>query len=580
MNAPAAKPSPSHTLTSAGSPFLGWMRFYKPATLRADVVAGVTLAAYLIPASIGDASLANLPPTAGLYACLCSGLVFWALCSSRQTSVTVTSAISLLMGSSLATLAGGDTSRFAALAAATALFVGVIAVAAWLVKAGTLVSFISETVLIGFKIGVALTLASTQLPKLFGISGAHGNFWSCASFFADNLEKTNPTALLVGLSALAMLAAGKAFLKNKPVAIVVVAAAIIAADQLDLGSRGVKMLGHVTQGAPSLALPAITTSDINEILPLSMACFLLAAIETSAIGRMFASKRGYRFDANREFLALGGANLAAGLGGGFPVSGGMSQSLVNDQARAQTPISSLVAALAVLAVVLFMTDLLKSLPQPVLAAIVLMAIPGLVNVAALKRFWQVDRAELAIALAALAGVLASGLLRGALLGAVISMLLLIRRAARPHVAFLGRVPGTRRFSDIERHFDNVPCQNALIFRPEGSLVYFNAEHVRDTVIDRVAQAPVRPALVVCDLSASPIVDLAGAHMLIGLHKELQDSAIRLHIVEARASVRDRLRAEGLEEKVGPIDRFKSVADVIDDFEQNATPGMIPESRSS
>src|SRR6478736_3757157 len=203
-------------------PVVRWLRGYQRVWLRADVVAGVTLAAYLLPAGIGDASLANLPPEAGLYACLFSGLVFWLFSSSRRTAITVTSAISLLVGASLGGLADGDPARFGALAAATALLVGLIALIAWLFRAGTIVNFISESVMLGFKCGVALFLASTQLPKLFGIHGAHGNFWVNSGYFLQHLRETNATSLAVGSIALAMLVLGKIFLKNKPVALFVV----------------------------------------------------------------------------------------------------------------------------------------------------------------------------------------------------------------------------------------------------------------------------------------------------------------------------------------------------------------------
>src|SRR5918993_446186 len=201
-------------------PALTWLRGYRPGWLRADVIAGITLAAYLLPAGLGDASLANLPPEAGLYACLFSGLVFWLFCSSRHTAITVTSAISLLIGASLGDLAGGDAARFRALAARTALLVAAIAFTAWLCRAGAVVSFISESVMVGFKCGVALFLASTQLPKLFGFSGAHGgDFWARGRHFFAHLPETNPAALTLGLVALAVLIAGKLFLKNKPVAL-------------------------------------------------------------------------------------------------------------------------------------------------------------------------------------------------------------------------------------------------------------------------------------------------------------------------------------------------------------------------
>lgn len=557
---PTARPTP---LSRFRVPALHWLREYRFGNLRADMVAGLTLAAYLLPAGIGDASLARLPPEAGLYACMFSGLIFWALCSSRHTAITVTSAISLLMGTTLGTMAGGDTTRFAGLAACTALMVAALAFAAWLMRAGSLVNFVSETVLIGFKTGVAFTLASTQLPKLFGISGAHGGFWECSHHFLTHLDDTKPASLAIGGAALVVLLLGKFLLKNKPVALFVVVGGIIAAGILGLDARGVKMLGEVPQGLPGLGLPSIQRDDLNELLPLALACFLLGAVETSAIGRMFASKHGGRLDANQEFLALAGANLASGLGSGFPVSGGMSQSLVNESAGAKTPLSGLVSALLIFVVVMFFSGTLRNLPQPVLAAIVLMAVLGLVKVEALNHLWKTDKNEFIIAAAALAGVLASGLLRGVLIGAVISMLLLIRRASRPHVAFLGRIPGSRRYSDLDRHPDNEVVPGVLIFRPESSLLYFNAEHVRDSVTSKIASTSPSIATVICDLSASPHVDLAGAEMLKGLGAELQARNARLRIVEARSNVRDKLRTEGLEDRLGRLDRFTSVADAVD-----------------
>src|SRR4026209_2800152 len=213
-------------------PALGWLRAYDRGWLRGDIVAGIPLAAYLLPAGLGDASLANLPPEAGLYACLFGGLVFWLFCSSRHTVITVTSAISLLMGASLGEIASGDTARFGALAAGTALLVASIAFIAWLAKAGVMVNFISESVMTGFKCGVALFLASTQLPKLFGFHGAHGDFWENAAHFLTHLHETNATSLLVGGIALAVLVLGKIFLKNKPVALFVVIGGIVAASAL------------------------------------------------------------------------------------------------------------------------------------------------------------------------------------------------------------------------------------------------------------------------------------------------------------------------------------------------------------
>lgn len=555
------------------APVFSWLPPYPLAWLGVDLVAGVTLAAYLLPSGIGDASLAGLPPQAGIYACLFSGLVFWIFCSSRHTAITVTSAISLLVGSTLGTIADGDAARFGALAACTALLVAAIAFLAWLVRAGAIVNFISETVLVGFKAGVALYLASSQLPKLFGFKAGEGSFWHRSAHFVSHIAETNAAALAVGGAAFTILILGKFFLKNKPVGLFVVIGAIIAASMLGLNARGVKLLGDVPQGLPPLGLPAVRWADLNQLLPLAIACFMLGAVETAAIGRMFAAKHGGRFEPNQEFLGLAAANLATGLGHGFPVSGGMSQSLVNEGGGARSPLSGLFAAIIILLVSLFLSSTLRDLPQPVLAAIVLVAVAGLFNVSELKHLWHADRAEFVVAAAALLGVLGSGLLRGVMIGAVISLIQLLRRASRPHVAMLGRIPGTNRFSDLERNPGNQPVIGMIIFRIEASLFYFNIEYVHEMILAQ-ARANDATKLVVLDLSASPHVDLQSAVTLNTLEDELKALGIKLQIVEARSTVRDRLRLAGLDEKVGGISRLRTVAQAVEDFEQGAQRNLV------
>jgi high affinity sulfate transporter 1 len=540
-----------------------WLPTYERDWLRGDVAAGITLAAYLLPSAIGDASLAGLPPEAGLYSVLFGSLVFWAFCSSRHTAIAVTSAISLLVGATLGDIAAGDPARHATLAACTALMVAALAFAAYAVRAGAIVNFFSETVLVGFKCGVAFFLASTQLPKLFGFGGSHGgDFWDRMAHFLRGLPQTNATSLALGLTALAVLLLGKTVLKNRPVALVVVIVSIVAARVLHFDQRGVALLGQVPQGLPMPGLPLVSRADVNTLLPLAMACFVLAAVETTAIGRMFGAKHGYRLDATQEFLAIGSANLVAGLGRGFPVSGGMSQSLVNESAGARTPMSSLTAGLVTLVVVLFFSGLLRDLPQPVLAAIILVAVTGLVQVQALRHIWRFSRAEFAVAMVAVLGVLGSGLLNGVLLGVALSLLLLVGRASRPRVTEVGRVPGTSYFADLIRHPENERVPGVLVVRSEGSLLYFNIDHVRGRILTLINERDVPPRLVVFFMGNVPFVDLAGAELLVDLRLTLAKRGIELRLAEVHGEVREAIRRLASQHAVGLAEANQTVDDVL------------------
>ena len=543
-------------------PAWGWLRGYQGSWLRGDAIAGVTLAAYLIPAGIGDASLAGLPPEAGLYACLFSGLIFWLFTSSKQTAVTVTSAISLLVGSTLGGMAGGDLGKYAMMASATALMVAVLALIARLFRAGVIVNFISEPVLIGFKCGVALYLASSQLPKLFGMSGGHGDFWEKSHHFIKHLGETNPTSVVMGGIALALLLCAKRFLPRIPAALFVVIAGLVIGANYDLAGRGVKMMGEVPQGLPEFGIPLLARSDLNNLLPLAMACFLLGAVETAAIGRMFARKHGYRLDSNQEFLALAGANLAAGLGQGFPTSGGMSQSLVNESSGARTPLSGFIASLLVLVVILFVSHLLKFLPQPILAAIVLVAVVGLFNLGALRELWHFSRGEFGVAIAALLGVLGSGLLMGVLIGAVISILLLLRRAMHPPSTELGRVRGTDYFADRIRHPQNESVPHVFVFRCDGALLYFNVEYIRERFLKLLDAREDKVTLAVFFLGTVPSVDMAGVEFLTELRETLNSQGIDLKLAEARGNVRESLRRGGFEKHYGAVEADQTVSSIL------------------
>jgi MFS superfamily sulfate permease-like transporter len=373
--------------------------------------------------------------------------------------------------------------------------------------------------------------------------------------FATQCSSVNPIVLAVGVTAIVLLVLGERFLPGKPVALCVVVLSILATAVLGLSALGVPTTGKIPAGLPTLEGPALRLRDVEGILPLAAGCLLLAYIESVSAASAFAAKHGYALDARQELLGIGAANLATALGHGFPVAGGLSQSAVNDKAGARSPLALVFASIALAICLLFLTGLLENLPKAVLAAVVLTAVVGLLDFPAMHHMWRVSQLDFYAAVIALVGVLLLGILQGILLAAVASILMLLARMSRPHVAFLGRVPGTNTFSDLARHPENESLPGAIAFRPEGSLIYVNADVIFESVMLRL-RAPGASGirLAVCDLSAAPQIDLTGSRMLHELHKELAARGIALRIVGAHGRVRDLLRADGIGEKVGSLDR--------------------------
>jgi len=550
-------------------PPVRWLGTYQAAWLPADVIAGVTLAAYAIPVSLAYASLAGLPPQVGIYGYLLGGLGYALLGSSRQLAVGPTSAISLMVAASVVQMAEGDAQRYVQIASLAAFTVAGLCLLAWLLRLSVLVRLISDSILVGFKIGAGLTIAMTQLPSLFGVAGGGHNFFERVYLLIEQLGHMQIVVFAVGAIAIALLLMGERWLPGRPVALAVVALAIFLATALGLPAIGVPVTGNIPQGLPSLAGPALRLRDIEGIMPLAAGCLLLAYIEGVSAARTFAAKHGYELDPRQEFLGIGAANLGAALGHGYPVAGGLSQSAVNDKAGASTPLALVVASITLALCLLFLTDLLENLPKAVLAAVVLTAILGLFDFRALLHMWRVSRIDFYAATTAIMGVLLLGILQGILLAALVSILLLLARASQPHVAFLGRIPGTNSYSDLARHPENEPLGNVIAFRPEASLLYVNAGSVLETVMANVLNDRSKVRAVICDLSASPYVDLAGARMLRALYGELAARSIALQIVGARGRVRDLLRADGLAEKVGELERAVSLDDAISDARKHA-----------
>jgi SulP family sulfate permease len=536
-------------------PPVRWLAEYRVAWLRGDVIAGVTLAAYAIPVSLAYAGLAGLPPQVGVYGYLLGGLGYALLGSSRQLAIGPTSAISLMIAGTVGEMAGGNAQHYAQIASLAGFTVAILCVIAWLLRLSALVKLISDSVLVGFKAGAGLTIAMTQLPSLIGVGGGGHNFFERAALFAGQIGQANYLVFAIGFIAIMLLVFGERLLPGKPVALGVVALSIVAATVLGLPAVGVPITGNIPAGLPTLEGPALRLRDVEGIVPLAAGCLLLAYIESVSAGRAFAAKHGYHIDPRQELLGIGAANLAAALGHGYPVAGGLSQSAVNDKAGARTPLSLVFASITLALCLLFLTGLLENLPKAVLAAVVLTAVSGLLDFPALFRMWRVSRIDFYAAAIALGAVLLLGILQGILLAAVASILLLVARSSQPHVAFLGRIPGTNSYSDLARHPDNEVLPGVIAFRPEASLIYVNADAILESVLGRVRAVDASDvSLVICDLSASPYIDLGGSRMLHELHNGLAARGAALRIVGAHGWVRDLLRADGIAEKVGGLDR--------------------------
>lgn len=523
------------------------------AAWRGDLVAGVTLAAYAIPVSLAYASLAGLPPQVGVYGYLMGGLGYALAGSSRYLAVGPTSAISLVIAGTAGVMAEAGTHRYAEIASAAAMGVALFCLLAWLFRLSVLVKLISDSVLTGFKAGAGLTIALTQLPAFLGVPGGGHSVPERVLALAVQAVDANPVTFAVGAVALGLLWAGDRIWPGRPLALAVVAGSIVVSALFGLERYGVAIAGAIPPGLPDLVIPHISWRDQEGVVSLAMGCMLLAYIEGVAAARAFAAKHKEAIDPGRELLGLAAANAATSIVGGYPVAGGLSQTAVNEGAGAQSRRSLVVASAALALALLFFTALLADLPRAVLAAVVLRAVAGLVDLRAIQRMWTSSRVDFVNALAAFAGVLVLGVLQGILLAALISVLVLLAVASTPHVAVLGRIPGTTHYSDSTRHPDNEPVPGVLIVRPEASLLYLNVDHVEAAIFAQLdAMAGVEE--VVCDLSASPTIDLAGARMLADLAEKLWDRGITLRLVSVRGRVRDVLRAEGLDAAMGGVAR--------------------------
>ncbi len=550
-------------------PIIYWLPRYQAAWIWPDLIAGLTLAAYAVPVAMAYSSLAGLTPQAGLYCYIFCGIVYTFFASSRHLAIGPTAAISVMVASVVGGMAAGNVSQYASMAAMTAGLVGVFCLLAWILRLSSFVNFISESILLGFKAGAAVSIATMQLPKLLGINGGGDFFFERVFVIVQQIGGANITVTILGCCSLLLLLAGERLFPGRPVALAVVIISIGIVSLFELTGQGIKVVGLIPSGLPEFGIPAIDYQHLEGLLELAFACFLLSYVESTATARTFAAKYHYNADARQELLGLGAANLIAAFGQGYPVAGGLSQSAVNEKAGARSPLSLVFASLALVFVLFFMTGLLRNLPDAVLAAIILVAVSGFIKIDDFRRLWHISRMEFNVALVAFAGVLLLGILKGVAVSAIASILFLLRLMARPHISVLGRIPGSTRFSDATRHLDNEQFPGLFLFRVEAPLLYFNVGNVISNVLESIRKETVPVKMVICDLSTSPYIDAAGARMLAQLEEELAQSGIQLRVTEAHAEVREILRATGISERLGGVSRHTALADLVEDYERDS-----------
>jgi sulfate permease, SulP family len=543
-------------------PALGWISAYTAKSFSIDLVAGLSLAAFAIPESLAYASLAQLPPVTGLYCYLVAGVAYAVFGTSRQLAVGPTSSLAIVIATSIAALGGGDPSRVMALASAMALIVAIVSIAGRFIGLANAAYFISDSILFGFKTGAAFYIASTQLPKLFGFEGVSGNFFERVGHVLWSLPETHIPTFLIGLGSIALFVTLSRALPHRPTTLVVVGAAIAVMSVFGLSDRGIKIVGELPTGLPGIGLPNLRLSDISTLLPTALACFMLAYGEAISSARTFAQKHGYDINPEQELTALGVANLATGLAQGFPVSGGMSQTAVNDMGGASSPMALVVNSGAIALTLMFFAPIFHNLPEPVLASVVLVAASQMVRFEDLRRLRRASRSEFHISLLALFGVLFLGLLDGLLVAAIGSVVVLVAHTSRPPVVVLGRDPLTGEFVNRARCPNASDTPGALVVRSAGAWLYFNAEHIRRRILDLLDGVPAHIRTVVVDFSMVPTIDTTAGSALRALARSLGARGIAIELAELRDEVVDDLKAVGVEKDIDPLTAHRKIEDCL------------------
>jgi high affinity sulfate transporter 1 len=538
-------------------PRLEWVRSYRRETLARDVFAGIVLTAILVPAGMGYAQASGLPPIVGLYATLVPLLAYALLGPSRILVLGPDSALLPLIAAVVIPLAAGSQERAIAVGALLAVVVGIIVIGAGVARLGFLTDLLSAPVRHGYLNGIALIVLVSQLPRLFGFSTAAAGLLDELCAFATGLRdgETNDVSLAIGVACLALILGLRAWRPGFPGILVAVVGATAVSAFFDLAGRAsISVVGPLPVGLPPITLPPLVLSDVRAVIPAAFGIALVAATDTTVLSRSFAARRHEEVDQDREFIALGGANLATGLLSGMPVSSSASRTPVAEAAGARTQLTGVVAALVIGVMLVVAPGVLAALPTAVLAAVVIVAGLSLVDIGSMVRLWRLGTPEFWLAMASFLGVAIIGVIPGVFLAVGLSLLEFIRRAWRPHDAVLGRADGVKGYHDLTYYPEARQVPGLVLYRFDAPLFFANADVFRDRIRERIAASdqPVRWVVV----AAEPItdVDTTAAAMLDRLADELAENGVTLAFAELKDPIRAKLRRYGALGRI-PDDRI-------------------------
>jgi SulP family sulfate permease len=495
------------------------LRGVRQADLPTEILAGVTLAALMIPLNIGYAQVAGLPATVGLYSAILPMVAFAIFCTSRQVVASPDAAIAALLGSTLVGLAAPDDPRYIQLAYAVALLCAIIFFLFSFFKLGFLANFLSKAVLAGFITGLGIEVLTSQVKKIMGISVEIDEWFWFEGWFREVFQiiskvgEANLYTVAIGVGSIVIIRLLKRFAPRIPGALVALVMMTVLVAALQLEQKGVKVLGQIPAGLPTLTIPQVTLGDFGKLLPAALALCGITLAEGLLLGRSYAQKRGYSIDSDQEMFAFGASNLASGLTGGFAVGSSASRTAAMDSNGSRSQIPSLVGAIVVALVLLFFTNQLAMLPNAALAGIVANAVLGLIEVDELKQLYRLRRSEFWIAIACLLSVLVLGPLKAVAIAFLLSMIDLLARASKPPTAVLAGVPGKDRFVTATRYPEAAPTPGLLIYRFSAPLIFANAEFFKQQIADLVETTAPPVQWFVLDAEAITDIDVTGAEAL-------------------------------------------------------------------